>query len=1214
MGIGQRARDKMVEIVLEKSANDIINSINNYIKAKPDIAKRRWVFELMQNALDVVNAPRRSRTRRRLDIEIIFDGKHLLFRHNGGPFTLDEITALICGGTTKLHPPPEFEYIGRFAKGFIVSHILSRKVRVRGIIEERIKNGECKYYAFDILIDRSSDDPNEIKKGIDSCFDQLDRAEELKNPEDLEQGIWTEYEYAVEAGIKEGETDIKELERFRDAVETGIKELERIVPFIIAFNEKIASIRIKTPEKDIKFERDEEDIERGRIDTISYERIKIKAFSHHDAEALNIPEVLVFYRHNVQCAFLVKKSSILKVEEHIPRIFKYLPLFGTEAVGIPFVINSKVFSVPIERDSLNDDENNRRLIEDIFYDIFPMALRMLVMNDFECIYHLYNFRPINESIKKKNKSFWEFWESCVICTISEICEKVPAVKTALGEMKAPREIYIPIPQLGEGIALNRAQYDDFYEIVRLLHKGEVPIKGDCWHWQSTLQNLVTVNKRINIRLWSLYDEIDYIKKKIQALARWRPQVTLVQKDNLPTIDQLCRYMGINVAIFRDILKKLYQLVDRLYQDGKVHASLLDWLLLDQSKRIGPKKFKIYGVVYSLRIEKENIPDKLKELAERIGYPVRYILLDKMLAKLKIINDLIDREMDVNYLLDELLRQYGPKVRGIDEKGKAWIELFIWCLINGKIKEEFPVFTKRERICLLKRAERPILLIPFNEMSLPSEYEDIFPDDRILHPLYFDILREQFKECDEEEFKRRLIDVGVLTDVIYEVRNVRLKRDKLTSILVQPEELEKEEHELRTSLTDIPFWSDIIGRVRSDPKRAKKFLRFIIEIIAKKDENWLREVEVECSCGSVHKIYPARWLAHIKSDQWVPVREQTDRGERIESRKPCEEFIRSLLAYPYEELDRADIEIENLIKMPHGPDILSHLGFYSLRLKIKNKASELGLTETELEKRLMTMLERPAIMKTVELLINIPDEQLEEIVNRKIRSLVEDYAERVMRNIRIGELVEAIIKEELEKLKAQGVEIEIKERDIGADIEIKWPTPPDEELAEMIGREELLEEGGDSGRICIEERKGKIEWPTPPDEELAETLRYYLEVKFTTGTRVRLSKAQAKEAVKEREKYIVLVVKCSREIREKLDRFDKLDEAEREYVKGLIVGNSHVVENIYQMLECLDEVIEKEARKTDIIVDVHGYWLKENLWKTGMTIVEWIRKTFLHEPV
>ena len=51
-----------------------------------------------------------------------------------------------------------------------------------------------------------------------------------------------------------------------------------------------------------------------------------------------------------------------------------------------------------------------------------------------------------------------------------------------------------------------------------------------------------------------------------------------------------------------------------------------------------------------------------------------------------------------------------------------------------------------------------------------------------------------------------------------------------------------------------------------------------------------------------------------------------------------------------------------------------------------------------------------------------------------------------------------------------------------------------------------------------------------------------------------------------------------------------------------------------MLECLDEVIEKEARKTDIIVDVHGYWLKENLWKTGMTIVEWIRKTFLHEPV
>src|ERR1700730_11215842 len=83
------------------AANFIHTEISGWRGTRRPIAARRWLWELLQNALDaaIIN-------QKQLSVTIVYKPSELIIRHDAGPFGLAEIVALVEGNTSKYHRDP----------------------------------------------------------------------------------------------------------------------------------------------------------------------------------------------------------------------------------------------------------------------------------------------------------------------------------------------------------------------------------------------------------------------------------------------------------------------------------------------------------------------------------------------------------------------------------------------------------------------------------------------------------------------------------------------------------------------------------------------------------------------------------------------------------------------------------------------------------------------------------------------------------------------------------------------------------------------------------------------------------------------------------------------------------------------------------------------------------------------------------------------------
>ena len=89
-----------------------------------DKDKRRWIWELLQNAIDAGN-------QQPVDIKIELHSDFVSFEHNGGYFSPRSVTNLVHQISSK----EGAETIGRFGTGFLTTHTLSRMVEVESVFE-----------------------------------------------------------------------------------------------------------------------------------------------------------------------------------------------------------------------------------------------------------------------------------------------------------------------------------------------------------------------------------------------------------------------------------------------------------------------------------------------------------------------------------------------------------------------------------------------------------------------------------------------------------------------------------------------------------------------------------------------------------------------------------------------------------------------------------------------------------------------------------------------------------------------------------------------------------------------------------------------------------------------------------------------------------------------------------------------------------------------
>src|SRR5258708_3829977 len=209
--LGTGVRGRIAEQQHKNTARHIVGSLQTW-DLNPDLAARRWVWELLQNAADTATA-----NHRQLTLTFTLTPNSLTFEHNGGPFRDQDLAALILAGSAK--PFDNSPYVGRFGTGFLVTHAISKYVLVSG-------KAEGYPGGFSIALDRRGSE-DEIRTQIDHCYDQLDQ-------EQPTTAFFARFEYKNmhQAGY--------------EVASKGLRLLDELLPYIFAFNPLLQTVVINS--------------------------------------------------------------------------------------------------------------------------------------------------------------------------------------------------------------------------------------------------------------------------------------------------------------------------------------------------------------------------------------------------------------------------------------------------------------------------------------------------------------------------------------------------------------------------------------------------------------------------------------------------------------------------------------------------------------------------------------------------------------------------------------------------------------------------------------------------------------------------------------------------------------------------------------------------------------------------------------------------------
>ncbi len=134
----------------------------------------RWPFELVQNAHDFGARDGEEF----VEIEFAHENDTLVVSHNGRIFSIPELKALLSGGSSKDFDGDDTT--GRFGTGFLVTHAVSTRVDVDGILQ----TADGQLEAFSIQLDRPADEAA-ILKNIEFTDDAFVAARPVSDVTDI---------------------------------------------------------------------------------------------------------------------------------------------------------------------------------------------------------------------------------------------------------------------------------------------------------------------------------------------------------------------------------------------------------------------------------------------------------------------------------------------------------------------------------------------------------------------------------------------------------------------------------------------------------------------------------------------------------------------------------------------------------------------------------------------------------------------------------------------------------------------------------------------------------------------------------------------------------------------------------------------------------------------------------------------------------------------
>jgi len=431
------------------TADKVIEKLDS-VREERTKSRRRWIWELMQNAKDVPNKYEM------VSIEINLSNELFQFKHNGDPFRVGNITGLIQQVSFgKPSNSSNRRITGKFGTGFISTHLLSDIVTVEGIVEKESLPPK----KFKIELNRKGETSEELIPAIKS---ELEKLNEIENFETISDYHFTRKEIDKPTVFSYPLLD----EESRKAAIIGVDDLANTLPQTLIFvNDQLKAVSVN-------------DLINNQI--IKYERIKFEVFeslnekekiiyttvnreSNNENEDFNF---IIFRNEEIDLAIRVLdfENKQILINEKSPRLFRDFPLVGSENFQFPFVLNGANFNPTEKRDNIllegneNKPSSNRKIFE-YTIDKAKIFIEWLINNSVTNLSPLANSR-IPESINEESVREW--YKKSVQENYRSFLLLKPIIETGNGSLNIKEAI---IPKVSGGDEKNEV----FWEIISELY-------------------------------------------------------------------------------------------------------------------------------------------------------------------------------------------------------------------------------------------------------------------------------------------------------------------------------------------------------------------------------------------------------------------------------------------------------------------------------------------------------------------------------------------------------------------------------------------------------------------------------------------------------------------------------------------------------------------------------------------------------------------------
>jgi hypothetical protein len=752
-------------------------------------AARRWPFELLQNAHDP--GPRGGESV--VNVEFSRSDSLITFRHNGCPFSSDDLAALVSGGSNKEYESAETT--GRYGTGFLVTHVLSSEIRLSGILEvpphlER----------FRIRLDRSGDasailsnaEAAELEIAASACIESCN-------------GQWTaEFEYPFDNP---------------DAVDEGVQAIHGSTPFLFGTCEHLGQVTIDkgtgspetwTPEAARRFRYGDVNVlERCvalRADgtTTQYRVLRMSSDTPSDVG------IVILLRFDTDAwGFVAPRADL-------PRIFARLPIRGSTFLPINFIVDGK-FNAQQERDRIAMDDGDKARLSAAISLISP-AIKLATEERWRGWHWMCRAAVINKGFSE-NPLELNFWNGELRRIAGQLAE-MPLVETRRG--------YVPAAKNSQG------HYADFMvpRYSRESQRDEVAIS----------------------RVWELADRTTVLDPPVGELVSdwsglssgWESLGISVTRRGLKEIAEKMREAKClrDLPVKADPLAWLARFLNTLGELPPGHdcSALMHGLLPDQRGGLSNAA--------SLRFD-AGIPEELKDLAEAVGHMVRDRILDSALAQLdagdgypflrEVLKQHITEELTEETVLKGCIDHLSselPEGKGANEdtqlvRGSVNLLGYIWMMHGTKgaaSARNCPLLTRADSIARHTSKKIMAPVAAWHEAARP--FAGIYVPSRVLADVYCEwsqegrnlvkalvewgiaypdpLIRDQRKEIDEK-LLREMVPGGV------DVRGVKVKDEEFS----------------RVALLE----TEVIQHCEDEPELASLLFAFALKYLAPHDSSW-----------------------------------------------------------------------------------------------------------------------------------------------------------------------------------------------------------------------------------------------------------------------------------------------------------------------------------------------------------------------------------------